>query len=703
MNIIYGIRWIIVLYAYGTVIYNSKLFERISEGKRFIVGVTSAPLFLALYNYLLGLIWPGAPVFLFRYGIIILAAAYLFYHKNYKIAFMLSKRILASGLKQGRQIDKQKVYFGIAGGIYLIISCYSVLLSIVILLILSILYFIGKGRRERILKNMALLTVIMSILFVLAWFISTALAGICDYVPGWDESHYGMQARFFVEDRNSWEIDNYTGDKDGAVLPDDHGPLWELIMADAGFFADDPINDELVRACHSFIGLLFFLAIYNLGNMIAGFLCGALSVALLLFYRNTMSFVFFGSREGFRFIALYLFVIFIYCYICSIIDGEQQLNEKGRKGAIQGLQWFASVLIISYLGMNGHGSNVVIMFGIMLFYTCIAIWKRIKLKEYIITGGAALIGVLLALEKNIRRYFIEGQFTSSTTWAFRGTKAAEMTREASEARGDWGRIWSSYTMLEFALIAFGIVSFIFVIVICLRALKKSGKEKEVFIHTLVNIGIAFGMLLPLTGLYDGLGYEFSKWFVEQTRYRMYFLLICSIMGGVFIVFLWKFGKNLYLRGLAYIMAIAVCGVAARKAVTYGVFPNKENHSATVAEYHLAVSNEIVEQYHTTGNIFVSDQIVEYFFGIPTKLGFTEYNHPILVATTRDEIEAAIKALDLEVFVFGYEDEYFNYDKLPFFEYLKDSPNVEKEEYNLDNGYEIEVYKVNLSDRGIYAR
>lgn len=93
MHLIYAIRWLVVLYVSGTIVYNSSFFRKIPRENRFIVGITSVPLFIAFYHYIVGLLWPGAPVFIFRYGVLILSLLYLAYHKNYLVGIRLGKDI----------------------------------------------------------------------------------------------------------------------------------------------------------------------------------------------------------------------------------------------------------------------------------------------------------------------------------------------------------------------------------------------------------------------------------------------------------------------------------------------------------------------------------------------------------------------------------------------------------------------------------
>ncbi len=725
MHLIYAIRWLVVLYVSGTIVYNSSFFRKIPRENRFIVGITSAPLFIAFYHYIVGLLWPGAPVFIFRYGVLILSLLYLAYHKNYLVGIRLGKDIY---LQRKRIMWTTKAEIWLSGIVWLHLLILLVIFNIrgytgnedfghliytykrwggfliSALIVTYILFNVKRFSWQGTVQKMTIFVVAAAGMFILSCLISTSISNIYDYMPGWDEAHYEMQARFFAEDRNSWEIDNYKGDKAGAVLADDHGPLWEVFIADANFFANDAINDGLVRASHSFIGLLFFIALYNWGCVLAGSLCGILSVMLLLFYRYSLSFLFDGAREPFRFIALYFFVFFIYSEVISIIEKEEADGELENKwkAFLNNIKKFVSILIISYLGMNGHGSNVVLMFGIMLFYTAIAIWKRIGIKEYFITASAVLLGVLLVLEKNIRRYFAEGSFISSSTYAFRGTRAAELTKKAYAERGNWEVIWSSFTSIELILVILGGIALIFIALYCNFILrKKNGKEMGLCSKSLINVGISIGMLLPLTGIYDILGYQFSLWLVEQLRYRMVFLVLFSVLGAELIAIIYMDNDVRGANGIAIALILSICVISVKTTRLYNRFPKKENYFHAVETYHRDVCEDILANYHTTGNIFVSDQMVQYFFRIPTKLGFVDYNHSILAAKTYEEVEAAIDSLDMEVFVFCYNDvdsrgiSRYNYDVLPFYDYLNNSPNILKQTYYIGEAkdYEINVYKI----------
>ncbi len=717
LHYIYLIRWIILTMASGCLIYNSRFFKEISGGNRFVIGVASTPQFIALYDYVLGLIWSGAPVFLFRYGIIVISVAYLIFHKNYQILSGLFADVIKKVKNYKPGVMRFDIIIFLCAGIFAVCTVFAYFIRSIapawvtalpifsrsfdigfaaVLATAFLFYHLGAKYWTGTFKGTYRAVLIISSVILFMCLSFSALSGIFSKMPGWDESHYDMQARFFVEDRNSWEIDYYTGDKEGAILPDDHGPLWEMIIADADFFAYDTLNSGMVRLCHSIIGFLFYIAIFNYGYIISGATCGALSVVLTLFYRYAMSNTFYGSREGFRFLALYFFVAYMFNYIKAIFQGDSRLAVKESLNArvIDSFDWLVGAFVISYLGMNGHGSNVVIMFSIFLIYTIVAVWKKTGFAEYILTGVATLAGVLLCLEKNIRRYLVQGRFTSSTTWAFRGTEAADMTKQASEKRGDWGTILSSYTREELLLIAFGIISIAIVAVYCIVMIRKKADDEGYHKNILINTAISFGMLLPLMGVYDALGYKFSVWMVEQIRYRMYFLIVFAIMGASLITVLWKSGNKL-MQGISFILCVLSCMISAKTTILYTSLPSIFGGSSrvTATEYHIETSDDIIANYHTTGNIFVSDQILGYFFRIPTKLGFTDYNHAILAAADTDEIEAAIDELNLETFVFSYQDSYYHYDVLPFYDYLKTSDNVTRKTYTLDGDYEIDVYFV----------
>lgn len=714
LHYIYIIRWIILMVASGCLIYNSRFFKEIPEGNRFVIGATAMPLFTALYDYLLGLIWPGAPVGLFRYGILFISVWYIRYHKNYCIIIRLWVKVRNEIREyKSKTIRFDALFFASVGlcavfltAIYLIrdritarLGAFAFLSKVliigiaVVLIIIFLFYHLKSKKWMNAFEQAYKACFIICIGIVSVCFCSSAIAGIMDNMPGWDESHYEMQARFFVEDRNSWEIDHYVGDKEGAILPDDHGPLWEIIIADANFFAYDTLNSGMVRLCHSLIGFLSYIALFNYGYIIAGAKGGLLSVFFTLSYRYSMIYMFLGDREGFRFISLYFFVVYMFNYIKSIVYERKRIkkNCEIRKIIIEITEWFIGTLVISYLGMNGHGSNVVIMFGIFIIFTAFAIWRRIGFGEYILTGVATLLGVILCLEKNIRRYFVQGEFTSSTTWAFRGTKAAELTRKVSENRGNWEKIIASYTKEEFLLIGLGVVSIILLFLYCIRHYRNSKERFDLYESVFLNLSISFGMLFPLLGLFDILGYNFSMWLVEQTRYRMYFLIVFAILGATMIKVLYS-DSNKVARVVSLVLCATFCIISMRTTVQYTSLPPIFRGNS-ITEYHIETSDDIINNYHTTGNIFVSDQILGYFFRIPTKLGFTDFNHPILVANNVDEIEAAIDELNIETFVFSYQDDYYHYDVLPFYDYLQKSDKVIRKVYNFDNDYEIKVYKI----------
>lgn len=719
MVLLFFIRLLLAMAASGLLIYNSRFFRNIPSVNRIVVGITSTPLFLALYDYILGLVWPGAPIFLFQYGVIIFSLFFLSYKKNYQILCTIFIEKIKIFNDKILSINKIKLVLALVGCTFSILGAVIAIIKqhlskyerlfefitfffigiIMICLIVYLFWVFQNNRQKKVLFDLVRVILVITGGIISVCLIFNAMAEAYISMPGVDESHYGMQARFFVEDRNSWEIDNYSGIKEGTILSDDHGPLWELVMADAEFFAEGKMNSGIVRMYISIIGILFYIAMFNYGHILHGNICGILSVFLILFYRYSLSFTFGGDREAFRFLALFLFVIFIFSYIKSMINKENRIdfannNRKKRMGDC--ISWFWGVLIIFYLGMNGHGSNVILLFSVFIIYTVFALYKKLDIREYIITGVGALIGVLLCLIKNIRRFFVEGSFTSSTTWAFRGTIAAEMTAETAEATGNWNTIIESYTQEEFILIGFGILSLLGLLGYFFIHKMQENTENNtlVFFNVWLNTGISLGMLLPLTKVYDFLGYEFSKWLVGQLRYRIYFFVVFALLAASVIAIFCKSAKR-YVKCFGWLSAIIVCIISIRVTGSRVEIPFLENNKESTVEYHIETSDNIVEKYHTDGNIFVSDQILGYFFKIPTKLGFTEYNHQILAATNELEVKAAIDELDMELFVFSYKDDYYHYEVLPFYHYLTSSADITREIYYRDDEKrcEIEIYKV----------
>lgn len=716
VSLTYLIRFAVIMLASAFFSTRSSLFICIPKKNRFILGMCATPVVISLNVYLVGLIWKGAPVWVVKYPIAVLSIAYIalacrgiqvkqlasqmtaflrhfFLSRGLKLliwdcltfCFFVSVFVAFFLRKQIEQSIGPNLFKGLI-----------VTLSILLFLIVSIYFLISKKtigiNNNRLLEHSIRVILIYILTFLAVGTILEARTAIYKASPDHDEAHYCVQARIFRDNRDSLAIDNYKGNYEGTVLSDDHGPLWATFIADAYFYTDG-IYGKTVKLAYVITGILFLLLIYNIGDSIGNELCGFAMLFIVFMYSYVLRLTLLGWREPFRFIALYIWLAYIYNKICILYKKKD--NPEGRfayENNVKGiLLLFLESTFFAYIGMNGHGSNIVIMLSVFIMYTAMSYLRRTGWKSYLAMAGGTLLGVIICFSKSVKRYFDEGAFTSSTSWAFRGTLAFEKT--AAEEKTSWMTIAKSLTYAEYIVLIMGIISALFLTWQFIRTFRGKNAEREPNYENKVVCIMCFSMLLPLTKIYDWLGYSFSMWLVANARYRLHYVIVISIIISIMIAYVnikeENSRKGIFIKALVICFGIISMWVTSREIHVY----NELNDADNLGAFYSSTCDDIVENMKTEGNIFASREPVQFFFKIPTKLGCTEFFHPLYIADNYEEIEAAIDKLDVELFVFSNKDQYYHYDALPFFEYLNSSSKVTKKEYNYSKEYSIIAYKV----------
>ena len=342
--ILYFMRMLILGLAIGTIFIKLSLFKKLTDGQTMIIGVASAPMVVSLEDYLLGLVFIGWDSWFYSFMPIFWAMIYIFIEKNYLITIEACRSILRYCIGYVRKIGFcfifdafiatgvtllfSLIYNGINLKIY-ILEIYHSLNTVGLIIVslwgcicaIGVIFLILKMIKVGTLQRNAYLTILLII-------IGTATAHALSMTgrPGIDSdgAHYELNARYFLEDKNSWEVDNYTDDKYGSSMPDDHGPLWIMYLADANIVADTVGIDDSLRCVNitifwvyfCFDIFLFILASYGGGTYRAG----VLSLVLFHIYTYSMLMVV-GSRDAFRFASLMLLVIFVVNQIENITMG----------------------------------------------------------------------------------------------------------------------------------------------------------------------------------------------------------------------------------------------------------------------------------------------------------------------------------------------------------------------------------------------
>ncbi len=485
---------------------------------------------------------------------------------------------------------------------------------------------------------------------------SAVLAGgIYNAYPmiGSDWSHYELNARYFAASRNSWEIDDYKDERHGSSLRDDHGALWITELVDPRLVADTIGADNTLRISNfnlfwnyiCFSIMLFLVAYCITGNAKAGIM------AHLLFglYRYDINFFLGqGSRDAFRFVGLLLLFLYAGTIFHVMVDNRAKWSH------------YAFMAFCCWLSMNGHTGNVFIMLGLFL---CMLILFLVKgnFKAAFLCGLSAFLGTLIGIAKTISIYIETHELTSSMLLPFHGTQVIEMAQQLDIRFNTWEIIWGTYRLPELFLMGLGIVG----LLVMLSEAKRE-KNQEILVWGL----LALGMLLPLSGAMDWIGYDCSRRFFGQLRYRMYFFMLFSITGGFFLNHSWK---DSFVKIVSVILSVVVM-------VTWGYVEIYKYRMFNIRS--TAHSQKLVNQYNciadkiesiSEGDAFVQRQPLLYYLHGTPKLLFHIYSEPLIQAKTYKEIDEAIDVLNVGAIVLpasGCED-YIDYSLLPFWEYIQE--------------------------------
>lgn len=676
---LYMFRMGLVGIAVGVLFIRTGLFCRMRNGQIMALGIASTPMAVSLADYLLGLVFIGWPSWFYYLVPIAASAVWLLFHGNYK-----------TGLSAFSGIGRYavKVIKKVGNWILLDLAMALGLVFLMSLLFNNSCSFGGflSAYVEPVLRSLNLPGIAACIAFtavVVASFVFAAIrmykggslrmnmllsalmvlagCGICygmsinaRPVVESDRAHYQLNARYFCEDKNSWEIDNYTDERYGSSLRDDHGPLWIVNLADAQMLAgaaglDDPtrvVNFAIFWTYCCFNVLLFLAVSFVSGRYSAG------CVSLMLFnlYRYEVLMIM-GSRDAFRFVGLLLLYLYVGSILIEIMGGKARWHH------------YAFTALFCYLSMNGHEGNVYVMLGMFTVAAGMLIIKRTRLKGILLFGGAALCGTLLGISKTISIYLETGRISSSSTLAFHDTPVIQQVAAINEKRADWAAIWATYTRPVLFMMVLGIIALF--VMITVSAVKK---DKNMLIY---GILIA-GMLLPMTGIMDWMGYECSRWFAEQLRYRMYFLMLLAITGG------WMLTRPWESKLLRYI-----CSFAA--AIVFGLWLSAENDRISIYDKdYVAYCITIAEDYReladiaasvTDGDGFTDNQILLYYLHGTPKLLFHMYSEDLIQAKTDNEIEAALEKLNVGAIILPENGlDYHDYSLLSFWDYINENEN-----------------------------
>lgn len=693
------LRMLLVGAAAGVLFLRLGLFLRMKPSRVFLVGFGAAPFFLSLMDYLLGFVFVGWPSWFYLLVPALVSALFLCLRGS-RARLSESLGALREGLggvvkRSGKWFPFLAAIAALATAVFFVLYQLGLYLGELLTavigsamqedmlatatlwdrvryhldllhpaapllalaglagLVLLVVFVRGMRKDKTLWTNVFLFVVLVAAGYNLVLGYGTNVRPVVDE----DRSHYELNARYFVEDKDSFEIDNYKDEKYGSSLRDDHGPLWTVLLADFRMNADAlGIEDSLrtdnfgVFCVYCGFLLMLFLTAEQLAHTKAA---GAVAWVLFGFYDKYIMMLF-GSRDAFRFIGLLLLLLYAESHLYA-------MREKRAK-------WFHHLflLLLCYFCMNGHEGNIYIMFGMFLAMGVLMLGLRLPFAQILACGASALAGTLLGAEKAITHLIREGTLKSSTLQPFHDTPIIDQIAQVNANRADWAVIWESYSWYVLIAVAIGLVSLLALAVYAVR-------KKD--LSRLIIAALILGMLLPLTGLMDFLGYQCSVWFIEQYRYRMYFLMLFAVTGG------WMLTRrgsreerretlSLIGSALCFVLylLIAVVRVTGYNRVDMDSYLQIEAECRRIADVADAVED---------GDVFTANRVLLYYLHGTPKLLYHNMSEPLIQAKTDEEIEAALDEMNVGAIILPRNGKkYHDYACLPFWDYLQRSERVD---------------------------
>lgn len=721
MITIYFIRYILCALAMGTFIVRCNVFSCMSKRTGFLLGVAATPFCIATIVYVMCLIGPGIPSKLLIAVPMLVSAIYLFMGKSREILKSLARAAVSYMKNMVKFIAQHKVCVAIPVllmvffGIFVILANRSfvvhavlkamkvkeyapyatIAFALAVLSVCILAYFVQKKRLKRArfdegtLVKMALTTgllLIMTITAVKVYYSSQTPMSASD------PSHYFAQAKYFSESRDAGEIDHYTGGKEGTIFKDDHGYLWPVWLGDGRFFmteqADDlnPIVDKITICVVLFSFLLTLFAI--VWEVTGSGLLGGFSISLISLYRHMEYQILEGSRDAFRFLGMLLLLAICVNGIMATYHRRSEMEAGKKKFQKQDVIDVLFTGLFAFFCIEGHEGNIYLMLGLFIVYGIILLCYKVSFLKLCLLGLCAGIGTILGITKAIGNFIASGNFASSTAVVFHDTKVLDALRTISSGRGDWSEIAKTYFAPELLLIFFGILSMLFLIVKGIR----HRKEKE-NIKTLSIAACLFGLLLPMLGVFDFLGYAFSKWTIEQARYRMYFMVLLSIAVCFAGHLLWKKRTSVSMRYCMLFFIVLVVSLAPFSQGSSGPITTKEVESRNKDVEVYSVVGAAAREKAQGSEVYVDDQILAYYCDCDAKLLYCPIAEPLIQAKTNDEIEKALAGLNIGVIVLNVENMYHDYSLLPMWDYINNPQYADAFMAQTETGKEWVLYQI----------
>lgn len=401
-------RLCIVGIAVGILFVKKNVFRTFSIAEVMLLGIASSPFFIASIVYLLGLVFVGWSTLFFYFTPLAIALFWIFYSGNYKIAIKATCDIY-NFLKQQIRSVKKLVFLDVATviGIGTIFNflvryaqlcqgawtdasshkqfCLLVLSSFIqkpfpsntvtcvfyaFLVLIASSHIICFVRNRRFFEKNFFLVLLLAFIVCLLQVIFSKFELMT--APIWDDfEQYKIEATFFSEDKNSYQIDNYPRDKEDKYFRTFHFPLWIAYLADAKMQANIfGINDDI---CFSHYILLVYFCFVGALLVCVFFLfhksatTAILCVFLFFLHPNTGKSLLEQNRDSFAILGLLLHVVH------GIVLGSS--IEKNRIG------WADCFFVGLFVCFAVNGSTATMAHAI-LFSSVLAVFLFFKTEKF---------------------------------------------------------------------------------------------------------------------------------------------------------------------------------------------------------------------------------------------------------------------------------------------------------------------------------
>lgn len=563
---------------------------------KFLAGAAGAPFFIALSVYFLGIVWPGAPVWIRIPFPMAVCIALALVCRNYRhlIDFFVSVSLVFV-----RSIKK-----------FSFVLCAGVLL-------------------------------IMAVSLTTKLYVNTKTPVIHN-----DALHYLIQARMFAQDGDSlaFDSDDPQSPYGNAYIPDSHGALWPCYLGHAILFSPGQQahypGDVSARLAIQLTTPYFLFAFAALCLLVRRDIKTLVFSLALLFAVWRFGWLAYGfSRDFFRLAALLLLT----AYALSVYN-------RARDGVpfVTMADWFVSAALVYYT-IQGHAVNVVMAGIILIALTVFLCFKRIDLSKIILWASGALTGGGGGFVKNIWHLFKHGELRISSSIIRQGTPL-EIKPGKAETAGfaDVAPIYG-YGWNEICIIL-GLAGLVFLIFRLVTAIKnKRLIDDENYIHYGFTV-LTLALLLPIFGAFD-LGYALSEWFLMNFRYSLYIFPYLAILGSLFLILVLVRAKRAWMT----VAVTAICGTLAFYSISVK-WPVLAPSGEMPFIYSYIKAGRWLAQNIPGERVFSNNERANYYFDSLGTVILSPASRALILDQTEPELEETLRFMDISA-VALFEDGY----------------------------------------------